>query len=134
MPFVSQKTLRADLVSKLKTITLLADDADTTAHVVGYFEPNPRGISPFACVDSAGMKYDLGSDETITPARFVIGVWVKRTNAATAEDQLNDLALSIANVLRLNYLAKYTAEPQSDFEEIEGVQYKFELYFVEISN
>ena len=130
---VSQKTLRADLVTKLKTITLLADD--TAVHVVGYFNPNPQGISPFACVDSAGALFDLSGDDTnLDPMRFVIGVWVRRDDPATAEDQINDLAASIATILALNYNAEFTTHPQSDFEEIEGVQYKFELHFVEIQN
>jgi hypothetical protein len=133
MTFASQHPLRDDLVTKLKTITLLANDTDTTPHVVGYFETNPKGISPFACVDSAGALYGLPEDTSgLTPMRFVIGVWVRRDDPATAEDQINDLALSIAQILEANYNAKYTDFPQSDFEEIEGVQYKFELHFVEI--
>jgi hypothetical protein len=132
---VSQKTLRADLVTKLKTITLLADDTDHTAHVVGYFPTNPAGISPLVGIDSAGAMFDLVDDDTNqTPMRFVIGVWVRRDDPATAEDQINDLAASIATVLALNYNAKFTTHPQSDFEEIEGIQYKFELHFVEIQN
>lgn len=135
MAYQNQKTLRAALVTALKTIPLLADDLDGTAHVVPYFEPDPQGISPFACVDSAGMLYSLPGDVTKpTPARFVIGVWVKRTDPAAAEDQLNDLALAIAGVLEDNYLAKFTDFPQSDFEIIAGEQYKFELHFVEIEN
>lgn len=130
----SQKTLRADLVTKLKGIALLADELDGTAHVLPYFETNPRGISPFVCVDSAGQKPTLMGDMVPTPARFVIGVWVRRDTPGTAEDQLNDLAASIVQVLSINYLAHYIDFPSSDFEEIEGVQYKFELHFVEIIN
>jgi hypothetical protein len=145
MTYVSQKTLRAALVTSLKTITLLADETGGSKHVLGYFEPNPQGISPFVCVDSAGKLFDLPDDETnLTPARFAIGVWQRRddgngivtaTTAQSAEDQLDDLALSIANVLRLNYPnSKFLDFPRTDYEEIEGLQYKFLFYFVEIDN
>jgi hypothetical protein len=136
MTFTSQKTPRLDLVSALKGIALLADDVDGTAHVVGYFEPDPRGISPFVCVDSAGALYSPPDDGGLqTPMRFVVGVWVRRDiDPATAEDQLNDLALEIANVLRDDFNARFTDFPTSDFEMIEGVPYKFELHFVELDS
>lgn len=138
MTFTSQKTPRGAIVTALKGITLLANDPApaNTAHVVGYFEPNPQGISPFVCVDSAGAMYDLPDDGgLLTPFRFVIGLWVRRDiGEAAAEDQLNDLALEIALVLRDTFNARYTAYPTSDFEIIDGIPYKFELYYVELDS
>lgn len=134
MTWTNRKTLRAALVTTLKTITLLGNDTDGTAHTIGYFEPNPRGISPFCCVDSGGWLPELPGDDTaLTECHFVIGVWVRRDGGqSAAEDQIDDIALSIAQKLSAGYNAKFEGPSNSDYEDIEGVPYKFELHFVKI--
>jgi hypothetical protein len=134
MTMTNRKTIRHDLVAKLKTITLLADEAGGTAHVVGYWPKDPQGISPFVGVDSGSVQYPTETDESnMTPFAFAVGVWVRRDAAeAAAEDTLDDLALEIAEVIRNNYNGRFVAESVTDQETIGGIPYKFEVHFVVI--
>lgn len=135
MTLISQKTRRLDIVERLRAVPALADDADGTAHVVAYFEPDPQGVSPFCCVSSAGANHRLPLDPSnTTPMRFVIGFWARRDQGQNeaAENLIDDLALELSRVLGNSYLAEYVDYPTSDYETISGIPYKFELHFVEI--
>jgi hypothetical protein len=136
MTFVSRKATRDALVATIKTIAGLTDDADGTVHVVPYFTKDPAGISPFCCVDSGSVQYDLSGDPTKqTSMQFVIGFWVRRDDPAGAEDMLDGLALALAQRLsEAYYQPRFYSPSVSDFEEIAGIQYKFELHFVEIDS
>jgi hypothetical protein len=136
MTLTNPKTLRADLVAKLKTIALLGTDLDGTVHVVGFFPKDPGGISPFCGIDRAGWQPNLTGDRSSqTPNQFVVGFWVRRDDPAAAEDTLDDLALALAGLLEaVYYQPKFFNPSQSDYEEIDGIQYKFELHFVEIDS
>jgi hypothetical protein len=148
MTYANQKTTRDALVTELKTITTLADETHASGavdgdghpilvvdleHVVGYFTKNPKGISPFACVDSMGALYGPNSDPTGgTPFRFVVGFWALRDATDGADDELDDLALALAKKLQ-KFLGKFITWPVVDYETIDGAEYKYALHFVEIS-
>jgi hypothetical protein len=134
MAFTNRETVRDALVTTLKAITLLANETDGTVHVTGYWMKAPKGINPFCCVDSGSVLYPVEMDEgNQTHFGFVVGFWVRRdSSAATAEDQLDSLALSLATSLQSSYNARFISKSVTDYEVVDGIPYKFELHFIEI--
>ncbi len=114
------------------TLTPLADETGSVAHVFGYLNEKPNGITPFACVDAGAIQYNTtGSDERLTPIMVVIGFWAARGAADEHEVVLDNLALALALLLREKYMAKFASPSTTDYEVIKGTPYKFELHFVE---
>ena len=137
----NRTTLRNDLVTNLKTIswvvtgpvtvTPLADESGITK-VFGYWNKNPGGISPFACVDSGSIYYSTsGSSELLTPMVLIIGFWAKRGETDEHDVMLDNLALGLVNILRNKYNATFKSPSISDYEILNGVPHKFELHFVQ---
>jgi hypothetical protein len=62
---------------------------------------------------------------------LVIGFWCRRGDADEHDAMLDELALALALMLRAKHQAKFTTRSVSEFEVMDGVDYKFELHFVE---
>ena len=154
MSYPSRKTLRTTLVTQIKALTTgssvypLADETHLTGvaphqtvvvdqeHVFPNFPKDPGGISPFAIVSSGSALYDVNgsdSDGALTKFDMIIGFWAKRDDDDAADDMLDDLILTLAEMLHLNYNARFVTKSVSDVEVLAGVPYKFELHFVEFS-
>ena len=97
-----------------------------------YILKDANGFSPYACIDSGDIAYELiGSDELQTPMVLVIGFWARRGATDEHDVMLDDLAWALATMLRAKYTARTATKSVTDFEELDGVSYKFELHFIE---
>lgn len=131
----SRKTVRDKLVTSLKSIPELADEAVTGApHVFGFLAKTFNGMSPCACVDTLGVQYDtIGDESDLSRFRFIVGFWVNRESASEAEDMLDKLALEFSAKIRNDYYGQFFQQSTTDYETLDGTPYKFELHFLEIN-
>lgn len=140
MSLPNRKDVRDSLVANLKTDIIistnavLSDDSDGFAHARDYFPKDLDGRSPIAGVDGLWSQYDLsGDDSAETAFGLVVGFWARSMeNRANAEDMLDNLAQQLATLLRAKYNARFSQPSVTDFEVVDGVEYKFELHYVEI--
>jgi hypothetical protein len=131
--------LRTALTEDLKLLVVGSDTPLATEvgvggaeHAFAYMKKDPSGVSPFACVDSGSIRYDLvGSDELQTPIILIVGFWARRSDDDSHDDMLDGLALALAKMLRAKYIARIPSRSVTDFEVLDGIPYKFELHFVE---
>jgi hypothetical protein len=137
MSLPNRKTLRSalktDLGGTLTGGTIWSGGVTMLqGQVYDYYPKDPGGISPYAVIDSGTASYSLDGDEG-TPTQFGIAVtfFARRDSADGADDILDDLALDLANICRSNYNARFLGPSQSDFELVAGVDYKFEVHFIE---
>lgn len=140
MTLPNRKDVRDSLVANFKTDILvsgnavLSDDGDGFAHARDHFPKDLGGRSPIAGVDGASVQYDLVGDETAeTPFGLIVGFWARSMESRTdAEDMLDTLAQQLATLLRAKYNANFSQPSITDFEVVDGIEYKFELHYVEI--
>ncbi len=142
MSYPNRAVLRASLETDLKSMVITdgTKPLDTEAppanvvHVFRYLKKDPQGISPFACIDSGNVQYDVvRSDAIPTSMVIIIGFWVRRGNADEHDTMLDNLAQALATMLKAKYSSQFVSKSITDYEEMDGISYKFELHFVEFS-
>jgi len=140
MGFPNRKAIRISLTADLKTMpvgqsgALVLADSGGQEHAFPYLRKKVNGISPFACIESGSLDYGTELNYGV-PTMFVIiiGFWARRSDEGTTEEMLDDLAQALAEMVYSKYNAKFVSPSVTDYEVLDGIQYKFELHFVGFS-
>jgi len=133
MTVANRETLRDGIVTDMKTLTGLADDAGSVAHVFGGLPQTFDGLSPCCTVENGGWRPDLAGDiYDPTPVRFIIGFWQRIDARASAEDALDLFAIELFNKLRSKYNARFYDTTMPFYELMDGIDYRGEYHFVEV--
>ncbi len=127
----NRKTLRTSVVTLLKSITGLADSGGV-AHVYGQLPKSLNGLSPICTVESGPSALNLDMDSTTTEAvGLIIGFWVDRDTASSAEDLLDDLREGLRTIIRNNFNARLTVQSMPDYEMVDSTEYRVEFFTFE---
>lgn len=138
MGTATREVLRDGLVTKYKTMTGLGDDAGAVAHVFSCLPPTFNGLSPVQTLENGGWKpYPPGDPTAPVYMRVIAGFWVKITSSTATErpnveDVLDAHADEQNTMLSRYYNATYYETSQTDYEVMDGADYRVEWSFIEI--
>lgn len=127
MSIPEPKTVRNSLVTKLTALTQLQA-------VYDHLTKDTQGQSPVVMVARLGIEptEDMLNEADI---QFLVGVWVDRSDAATAEDELDDLAKDIIDQIHDWNGAQFVGGPSEitieDADNAAG-QYLCEWFTVQV--
>ncbi len=98
-----------------------------------HLPPDPAGVSPFVTVESDGVHYEA-EPAIYNKFRFVIGAWVERSNAETAEGVSDTLALEIGAAVLGWHKAEFTQPSEMQYfpADIWPGQWRVEFFFIQI--
>jgi hypothetical protein len=124
---INRKEVRKHVVETLQ-------GADLGIQVVYDHVPkDPKGQSPILTVESGPVIYPTGTDETLEVAvGLILGIWVRRDNASSAEDLLDDLSSAVAGTIDDTYNARFSQPSALDYEMLDGIEYRIEFLPVAI--
>jgi hypothetical protein len=119
---LNRKALRTDLKSKLEAALVVG------VGVAAVYESLPKslgGQSPVITIESGP------STPTVTPeepqsAGIIMCLWVRRDDADTAEDGLDDFMDAVIRALDANYNYDWAKPTGPDYEIDDGVLYRIE--------
>lgn len=128
MALPSRRTYREGFAQKL-------DDLGIFEEVLEYLPKKLSGKSPIATVESAP------ANRTTSPAdeaefKLIVGLWVRRSVAADAEDLLDDLEQDVAELVATWDTAEYYQESSTDYVDTtddQGGQYRVEWLFIRVT-
>ena len=89
------------------------------------------GQSPVCTIDGVS-QYPQFMPAIFETFQFAVGVWVRRDDAATAEDQIDDLAQSVAQTIAAWHNGTFYQPSEATYEELESGQYRVEWHFVQV--
>lgn len=122
----NRKDARKSLETALKTITGFQAVYD---HLPKGFD----GQSPVCTIDAVSQYPDLASAPGTETFQFAVGVWVRRTDAGTAEDALDDLAQDVAEVVAAWHNGIFYQASEATYEVLDAAdQYRVEWHFVQV--
>lgn len=132
MAFTNRKTVRQRLA------TLLTNTGQYQA-VYSYPEKNLRHQSPVCVLISNGTNREIVTDDYETNDFYITVVHlVKRNDAETTHNQLDDLELNLINTIKTNYadvdwtLAEYNDRSQVQEVVIDQEPYEMEAFTIRI--
>lgn len=121
----NRKDARNSLATALGTITGFQAVYD---HLPKGFD----GQSPVCTIDAVSQYPDLASAPGTETFQFAVGVWVRRDDAAAAEDTLDDLAQDVAEAVEAWHNGIFYQASEATYEELESGQYRVEWHFVQV--
>lgn len=128
---MDRKTLREGFATKIKAVTGLADTG-TIAHVYDHLPKNLNGVSPVCTIESGpSLPNTVMDDDLPEKTGLIVGMWVRRDDAASAEDTLDQLLAGLVSVLRTNYNAEISQATMPDYEMVDGVEYRVEFFAID---
>lgn len=122
---VSRKGAREELAAVIGT------GIPQLTAVYGYAPKDPQGISPFCTVESWRHHYQF-HPAIENKFGFLVKIWVKREDAETAEEQLDDLALDLAVVIRRWHNVHFATPSETGYEQVDNDSYRTEIHYVEV--
>lgn len=125
MTIANRKDARAALIAEIQS------SMPQLAAVYGYLPKSFGGKTPVATVESGAAEY---SSLPAEGNRFglVVGMWVDRRDAAGAEDQLDDLAQALAELVDAWSTAEFSQPSQVDYYANEAGQWRVEWHFISV--
>lgn len=124
MSILNRKDARAGLIAQMQAIPAFEAVHD-------HLPKDLEGKSPVCTVESGPAVYRWEPAHYNT-FQFIVGVWVRRDDAGTAEDLLDDLAQDVAEAVYAWHTAEFVDPSAPDYEEIDGVLYRVEWFFVSV--
>lgn len=130
MAFRNRKTVRSDLATQIAADAGLGPLLQAT---YGYRPKDFEGQSPVCTVESAFSfpQFTPSSDDVFG---FVVIFWVDRTDAAAAEDLIDDLEFNFKEFMKTWDIGEIVQESEIDFEVLGKGQYVVERHFVQVGS
>lgn len=119
----NRKDARESLATALDTIT--------GPTVYDYQPKDFGGLSPVITVESAAADYGETPGD-VNDFRFLVIAWVRRDDAAAAEDTLDNLSQDIAEIVMDWNNGIFYQESDAGYEVIDGILYRREAHFVSV--
>jgi hypothetical protein len=121
MSVSSRKTIREGVALGIQT------DITAFQAVYNYLPKAFDGQSPVCTVESGPLSHQSTPDDP-EKINLIIGIFVRRDDAATAEDQLDDLAQSLWDFLETKHNAEPLFSSDPGYAEIDGILYRYEWH------
>lgn len=121
----NRKDARASLVTALQTVSGFQA-------VYNHLPKSFDGQSPVCTVDGLSQFPDFNAPAAAETFQFSVGVWVRRDDAAAAEDLTDDLAQAVAEVVYGWHNGLFFQPSEATYEELESGQYRVEWHFVQV--
>jgi hypothetical protein len=121
---MNRKELRTALVAALNTYF----GADV-ALIVGHLPKSLGGKSPVITVESGPtMPLRYATPDEPQNVGIIFGLWILREDAASAEDQLDDLAERFIPALDADFNVSWPHESKPEYLQVDGKDYRVEWY------
>jgi len=121
----SRKDARNALVTALGAVTALQAIYDHDTVDFG-------GQSPVCTVQSLAQFPQFNGSVNTDTHQFAVEVYVNRADAGAAEDTLDDLGKSIADVIEGWHTAVFFQPSECFYAVIDGIPYRGETHFVQV--